>query len=132
MSLPTETTAENLRSLRESNEMNQLDVATLLGITQTAVSKIETGTRALSPTEKAILDWYFFGTLPPRLENPSELKGILEFSEEEWAIIGEMARRVGQTHKEWIASVCLNIIGGKKPNLTAVEDAPACQQIKGS
>ncbi len=109
----TETTAENLRGLRESKEgMNQEEIAQMLGITRTAVSKIEGGTRGLSTTEKAVLDWYFFGTMPARLANPQELRGVLEFEEEEWAIIGALAGRVGQTHQQGIRSAVLNIVYG--------------------
>jgi transcriptional regulator with XRE-family HTH domain len=112
MSSYTEITAENLRELRGEKGRNQEEIAQMLGITQTAVSKIEGGTRGLSTTEKAVLDWYFFGTMPARLANPQELRGVLEFEEEEWAIIGALAGRVGQTHQQWIRSAVLNIVYG--------------------
>lgn len=108
----TETTAANLAEIRSRKGLNQEEVSAILGMTQTAVSKIENGTRTLSSTEKAILDWHFFGTMPPRLENPLELQGVLEFTATEWDIIGIMAKRAGQTHKQWIRSAVLNIVYG--------------------
>jgi transcriptional regulator with XRE-family HTH domain len=112
MSKFKEITAGTLRVHREAKDINQDEIAQMLGITQTAVSKIESGNRALSTTEKAVLDWYFFGTMPPRLSNPIELQGALEFSPEEWAIIGALAARAGQTHQQWIRSAVLNIVYG--------------------
>ena len=83
----------------------------------------------MSTAEKAILDWHFFGIMPPRLENPSELRGILEFSEEEWGVIGVLARRVGQTHQQWIKSAVLNIVHGATANrLQSVPDTEAAKK----
>lgn len=112
MSEFTETTAENLRAIRIEKGMNQDEVAELLGLQNHNISKLESGTRALSTSEKTLLDWYFFGTMPPRLENPLELQGVLEFTATEWDIIGIMAKRAGQTHKQWIRSAVLNIVYG--------------------
>lgn len=108
----TEATAENLRYLRGAKGLNQDDISEMLGIPRNAVSKIEGGSRSLSAAEKTVLDWYFFGTMPPRLANPENLKGILEFSPEEWEIIGLMAKRAGQTHEAWIRTAVLNIVYG--------------------
>jgi len=84
--------------------MNQEDVAQLLGITQTAVSKIENGSRGLSDTEKKLLDWYFFGTIPPRLNPDHDFRGIFEFDPAEWQIITILATREGnKTPGQWIA-----------------------------
>lgn len=85
--------------------MNQDDVASLLGITQTAVSKIESGTRGLSDAEKKLLDWYFFGTVPDRIHGSTiDLSRMMEFDEAEWLIIGHIARRQGLSEAEWIAT----------------------------
>ncbi len=101
----TEVTADNLRFIRGSKGTNQGEIADILGIAQTAVSKIETGMRALSDSEKRLLDWYFFGILPPKIGNAGvDLKGTLEFDEAEWRMIGIMANKNGMTPGEWIAS----------------------------
>jgi len=99
------TTAEDLKAIRSERELNQEDIAAILGITQTAVSKIEGGTRGLSDSEKKLLDWYFFGTVPKRIHASTiDLSRMLEFDEAEWLIIGHIARRRGLTEAEWIAS----------------------------
>jgi transcriptional regulator with XRE-family HTH domain len=100
-----ETTADDLKAIRGDKLLNQDDIAAILGITQTAVSKIEGGTRALSDSEKKLLDWYFFGTVPERIHASAiDLKRMLEFDEAEWLIIGHISRRRGLTEAEWIAS----------------------------
>jgi transcriptional regulator with XRE-family HTH domain len=100
-----ETTAEDLKAIRSERELNQDDIAAILGIPRNAVSKIETGTRALSDSEKKLLDWYFFGTSPARIHASTiDLSRMLEFDEAEWLIIGHIARRRGLTEAEWIAS----------------------------
>jgi transcriptional regulator with XRE-family HTH domain len=100
----TEVTAANLKDVRSSKKHNQAAVADLLGITQTAVSKIEIGQRGLSESEKSLLDWYFFGILPPRLENPQDIRGVLELTDQEWHVLTVMARREGQTPAQFIAA----------------------------
>jgi transcriptional regulator with XRE-family HTH domain len=110
MSEFTEVTADNLRFIRGSRGMNQDEVAEILGIAGNQVSKIEKGIRALSDAEKRLLDWYFFGTLPPRLIQTLDLQGVLEFTEDEWNIIGLMAKRAGQTHAQFIRSSILGYL----------------------
>ena len=99
-----EITAADLRAIRSKKGMNQEEIGELLGVTQTAVSKIEKGTRALSESEKALLDWYFFSILPPRIANTASLQGCLEFTDQEWHVLGRMAARVGQTHAQFITA----------------------------
>ena len=100
-----ETTADNLKAMRSDRELNQDDIAAILGIPRNAVSKIETGTRGLSDSEKKLLDWYFFGTVPERIHASAiDMKRMLEFDEAEWLIIGHISRRRGLTEAEWIAS----------------------------
>jgi transcriptional regulator with XRE-family HTH domain len=55
----------NLKKLRKSKRMLQEDVAELLGISREAVSKIETGWRELAVSGRRLLEWYFFGKVPP-------------------------------------------------------------------
>lgn len=101
----TEVTADNLRLIRGGRGMNQEEVADLLGLQKHNISKIETGKRALSDSEKKLLDWYFFGTMPPRIVASAEdLRGTLEFDEAEWRIITILATKEGnKTPARWIA-----------------------------
>lgn len=100
----TETTAENLKFLRGARGMKQEDVAEILGLPRNAVSKIEGKTRSLSDSEKRLLDWYFFGTLPPTITATLDLPGVLEFSSDEWRVVKTLAVRAGQTPEKWIAT----------------------------
>lgn len=102
----TEVTAENLRFIRGAKGMNQDQVAELLGVPRNAISKIEGNARGLADSEKRLLDWYFFGTLPPKIVTSGvNLRGALEFDEAEWRMIAIMAARDGNRKpSEWIAS----------------------------
>ena len=58
----------------------------------------------IPPPMLKLLDFYFFGTIPPRVSNScSDPHGVLDFDEAEWAIIGNLARREGVTEAQWIA-----------------------------
>lgn len=98
----TETTAENLKALRTDRELNQDDLALILGVPRNAISKIETGTRQLSESEKKILDWYFFGTIPERLPSAVLSADMLDFTAAEWNVISSIARRIGVSPSKWI------------------------------
>jgi transcriptional regulator with XRE-family HTH domain len=99
----TEVTAENLRFIRGAKGMNQAEIAELLGITQTAVSKIEKDQRTLSDSEKALLDLYFFGKMPFEIVNQPQLKSVLEFTPLQWRVITIIATKRGMTPSAWIA-----------------------------
>jgi transcriptional regulator with XRE-family HTH domain len=126
MSEFTEVTAENLRLVRGANDKNQNEIADLLGIPRNAISKIESGQRALSETEKHLLDWYFFGTIPPRMPSGAiSTKGVLEFSEAEWRIINIFANRAGQTPGKWIASqIRAHLVEASRLGIAADEEVP--------
>lgn len=64
----------------------------------------------IPPPMLKLLDWYFFGTVPPRLNGTFNLRGSLEFTEDEWRIIGLMAARAGQSHAAFIRTTILAII----------------------
>jgi transcriptional regulator with XRE-family HTH domain len=126
----TETTAENLKAIRDERDLTQDDVAAILGIPRNAVSKIETGTRALSDAEKKILDWYFFGIIPPRLTNTDgDLSGVLDFEEAEWKIIGHIARRHGLTEGQWIAQRVRDYLAHLEVRSAAEDDKPITGEL---
>lgn len=123
-----ETTADNLKAIRAEREVNQEEIAGILGITQTAVSKIESGARALGDSEKKLLDWHFFGTIPPRISKAiADPKTVLDFDEAEYRIIGTLARREGITEEQWIVSRIrsyLVFVEGNRYGSLKVADAP--------
>jgi transcriptional regulator with XRE-family HTH domain len=98
-----EVTAENLRLIRGQTGKNQTEIADLLGIPINAVSKIESGKRGLSDTEKSLLDLYFFGKMPFEITNHSLVKGILEFTPLQWRVICIIATKRGMKPAAWIA-----------------------------
>jgi len=55
----------DLKKLRKSKRMLQEDIGEIIGISREAVSKVETGRRELSVSEQRLLEWYFFGKVPP-------------------------------------------------------------------
>jgi transcriptional regulator with XRE-family HTH domain len=98
-----EVSAENLRQIRAKNGKNQAEIAELLGIPINAVSKIESGKRGLSDTEKSLLDLYFFGKMPFEITDHSLVRGILEFTPLQWRVICIIATKRGMKPAAWIA-----------------------------
>lgn len=99
----TEVTAENLRFIRGLKDMNQDEIAGILGIPRNAISKIESGTRSLASAEKALLDLYFFGTIPFEIVNEKLLEGVLDFTTDQWRVICILANRNSLLPGQWIA-----------------------------
>ncbi len=111
----TEVTAETLKIVRISKNLSQEEVAEILGLEKHNISKIETGVRLLADSEKKLLDWYFFGTLPPSVVATLDLQGVLEFTDDEWHIIGMMARAAGQSEAKWIRESILSFVALRGP-----------------
>ena len=106
----TEVTAQNLRELRIKRGLNQEELAAIIGLQKHNISKLETGTRSLSPSEKALLDLYFFGTLPFEIANEKLLRGVLDFSDLQWRAICILATAQGITPGRWIAREIQNFL----------------------
>lgn len=75
-----------------------------------------------------LLDFYFFGTIPPRISTAiADPKTVLDFDEAEYRIIGTLARREGITEEQWIVgrirSYLAFVEGYSRPALK-VADAP--------
>jgi transcriptional regulator with XRE-family HTH domain len=91
--------------VRKSSGKNQDEIASILGLEKSHISKIERGTRQLSAAEKTVLEWYFFGAVPPKIEHVGvDPRCLLEFTEAEWLIVRNMATRSGITEVQWISS----------------------------
>lgn len=127
---PVEITAENFRELRKSRGLKQDDIAEVLGLKKHNISNIERGERALSTAEKAILEWYFFGIIPHKIQTIADPNAILEFEPAEWRIIGIIARRNGMTENQWIVTrfrehlAMLETLATPRPVLKVAEDKP--------
>lgn len=97
--------AENLRQIRKNRGMNQTIVGEVIGLTAPQVSQIENGIRSLSPSEKSLLELFFFGTIPKGVAQVTrDIRSILEFTEDEWRVIEILAKRAGLPAEKWIAS----------------------------
>ncbi len=82
----------------------QAEISKAFNVSQSTVKRWLEGGEIPPPMLK-LLDWYFFGTLPPRLASDDHAeKGQLDFSPEEWNIVLILAARAGQTPSKWIAS----------------------------
>jgi DNA-binding MarR family transcriptional regulator len=82
----------------------QAEISKAFNVSQSTVKRWLDGGEIPPPMLK-LLDWYFFGTLPPRLVSDPDLPiGALEFSPDEWRIVLCLASRAGQTPAKWIAS----------------------------
>lgn len=108
----TETTAENLRFLRGAKGLNQAEIGALIGLEPYHVSSIETKRRALSPSEKKLLDLYFFGVMPEGMvRSDADLSESLDLTEDEWRIITVLASRAGKSSEEWIKGRIQDYLG---------------------
>lgn len=118
-----ETTAENLKFLRGAKGLNQAEVGALIGVSGNQISKIESGLRALAPSEKRLLDLFFFGIMPEGIpRTPDDLSDTLDFTEEEWRIIEVLARRAGQTTEAWIRSQILAYLAYQAGGSAGIKD----------
>ncbi len=132
----TETTAENLRFLRGAKGLNQADVGELIGIDGNHVSNIETGRRALAPSEKKLLDLYFFGVMPEGLVRAAtDTRASLDLTEDEWRIIQILAARAGQTAEDWIRQRIQDYLGyleATQPPAENIEPFPKAAEDPGT
>jgi hypothetical protein len=119
----TEVTAQNLRELRTQRGLKQEEIAAVLGLQKHNISKLETGTRALSAAEKALLDLYFFGIIPFEIVNEKILHGVLDFTENQWRAICIMATRNSTTPAKWIAKEIRSYLNYNEEGRSAMWEA---------
>ena len=128
-------TPENV--IRESLEKECLqrgkraDIAKTFDVSQSTVKRWVEGSEIPPPLLK-LLDWYLFGTVPPRLSGDKELRYVLEFEEDEWAIICASAHREGTIPGKWIAgrirsylayTDAADLTGSNRQQSTAADEA---------
>ncbi len=80
----------------------QAEISKTLDVHPSTVKRwIEGG--EIPPPLCLLLDWYLFGSIPPRLEQNAAAPNTLEFEEAEWAVVVASASREGTTPAQWIA-----------------------------
>lgn len=57
----------------------------------------------IPPPMLALLDLYFFGTIPFDIANEKLMHGVLDFTEDQWRVICILANRTSTTPGKWIA-----------------------------
>jgi transcriptional regulator with XRE-family HTH domain len=124
-------TQENLRNLRKARGLTQFDVADILGIAKSAVSKVESGERHLSLPESTLLEWLFFGVVPPRVGSSGlNLQSAIGLSDSEWRVVETIAKADGLTPAAWVGRRIVGILlamglppaGGVAPPLHSAGD----------
>lgn len=95
----------------------QAEISKALNVHPSTVKRWSEGAE-MNPPVVTLLDWYFFGTVPPKLTKLPDHRHTLDFDEGEWAVIGALARREGVSEAVWITSRI-------RSYLAYVQDSPA-------
>ena len=124
-------TPDNLRELRKGRGLTQSEVAEVLGVPQNAISKVEAGERHLSLPESTLLEWLFFGVVPPRVGSSGlNLQSAIGLSDSEWRVVETIAKADGLTPAAWVGRRIVGILlamglppaGGVAPPLHSAGD----------
>jgi hypothetical protein len=92
LSLVTDETTIRQRLIEACSERGvQAEIAKCFSIHPSTVKRwLEGGD--IPPPMLKLLDWYFFGTLPPSLVKRMDVRGTLDLSADEWAILVALAK----------------------------------------
>lgn len=111
MSESTDISPQKLKDLRKEHQLKQDDLAKLFGLAKHHISKMESGTRTISSAEQKLLRLYFYGEIPfAGAASSTKLSTVLNFTPEEYELIGRLARREGTTEAKWIAAQIRNCL----------------------
>ena len=96
-------TPKMIRSWRLKNGLTQVALGELLGLKKIALTKIESGQRAISEPEQKLFRMLMFGELPFASIELEKKSSDLYFTPHEWDIVQMMARKNGYTDaKMWV------------------------------
>lgn len=101
-------TGAEIRGWRKANGWTLEKLGDVLGgLPVDAVSRMETGKRAILPAEERLLRILVRRELPPEFLNRMQEglePGVIPLAPEQWRIIEALARRGGQTPEGWVAA----------------------------
>lgn len=107
----------------------QAEISKTLDVHPSTVKRWIDGGEIPAPLLK-LLNWYLFGEVPASLKRITDLKAVLDFDADEWALIGAASRREGVCEADWIAGRIRCYIrfksadsGERVPGPVAVPDA---------
>lgn len=110
---------------------SQAELAKSFEISPSTVTRWVDGGEIPPPMLK-LLDFYFFGVVPPRGANSTDPRTVLDFDEAEWLCLNNLARREGVTVEQWIVGRIRSYLAwseGKAP-LQALPPPQALPQPK--
>lgn len=125
-SVTDETTIRNKLAEACSQRGVQAEIAKAFEVHPSTVKRWLEGSEIPPPMLK-LLDWYFFGKVPPRLEGQAiiDMRNVLCFDEAEWRIIGHIARRQGITEQQWIVARIRDYLSNLEAAAALAEVKPA-------
>jgi len=96
-------TPESLRAWRHAQGLTQEALGSRLGLKKVAITKIESGQRAISEPEQKLLQYLIHGRPPFSTPAADAQDARLAFTPKEWELIHRCARREGYDDaKRWI------------------------------
>jgi DNA-binding MarR family transcriptional regulator len=100
----TEITPETLTKWLEENDKNAKWLADQLKVSPASVSRWLNGKQTIGNTDKALLRLLLWNEMPFSIVGITPLKNHLEFTPDQWRVIGILARREGITEAKWIGN----------------------------
>jgi len=98
----TETDIREALSKAADNRGEISRIAKALGVSPSTVTRwIPDG--IIPPPMLKLLALYFFGEMPFDIMTEKTATSVLEFTPDQWRVIGILAQKVGLTHGKWIA-----------------------------
>jgi DNA-binding MarR family transcriptional regulator len=99
-----EITPETLTKWLEENDKNAKWLADQLKVSAASVSRWLNGKQTIGNTDQALLRLLLWNQMPFAIVGITPLKNHLEFTPDQWRVIGILARREGITEAKWIGN----------------------------
>jgi hypothetical protein len=93
---------EELKTIAQ-NHGKITELASIFDVSPSTVSRWASGGK-ISPPLLKLLDLYFFGNIPFEISHEKIVRGVLDFTDDQYKVITILARRESTTPGKWIAS----------------------------